>query len=390
MMKSVLCLATAIVILLGAVLSGCTARQETGAPPAQATEAARAGALPAKEGWQAEWEALRAAAKKEGTATVYTSWTAEVRIALRKKFEEDFGVGLEFATVSGGQELAAKLEKERSAGLLLADVIGTGLNTATTVMKPMGLLGSLEPVLLLPEAKDTKVRAGGRLFLDTEQKYYMPLAASFDSFLSRNSELVKDAELKAYADVLDPKWKGRIIMNDPTHIGGGNNFVTMIRQLWGTDKARDYLRQLTTMEPFLSRDYRLQAEWLARGKGAVGIGIPQGQLMTFQKVGAPIAFVKVKEGGTITAGGPGGISLPAGKLPHPNASKVFINWMLTKEGQTVFSKAFLQPAWRLDVSTEGFEDLVAPPGATIADEESGQLHAESREIAAQIMAALLK
>ncbi|MBI4330958.1 MAG: extracellular solute-binding protein [Chloroflexi bacterium] len=378
-MRRILCMLVAAVIV-GSIVAGCTASPQPPVAPAGGG---------ANQNWQAEWQKLVEAGKREGTVSVYTTWLPEIRAALTERFKQNYGISLEFATVSGGQELAAKMEKERTAGLYLADVIGTALSITTTVMKPIGIVAPLEPMLILPEARDTRAQLAGRLFLDAEQKYFVPLTASYDPFLSRNTELVKEGELKSYYDVLDPKWRGKIMMNDPTHIGGGNNLVTLLTKQWGEDKTRDFLRQLVKQEPALSRDYRLQAEWVAKGKVAVGVGVPTSQIRTFQKVGAPVAFVRPKEGGLVTQGGPGGMTLPAGKLPHPNAARVFINWLLTKEGETVFSKAFLQPAWRLDVPTEGLEELVPPPGAVIEDDEFDSGLASRRDLAKEIFAPLL-
>ncbi|MBI4331140.1 MAG: ABC transporter substrate-binding protein [Chloroflexi bacterium] len=388
-MRNLLLVTMAAIALLGPVLA-CVPQPQQSPAAAPATGPGVSSPGPARESWEAEWEKVLAAGKKEGMVSVYTSWTPDIRVALRETFEKKYGISLEFTTASGGPELTAKMERERTAGLYLADVIGNALSVVTTLMRPIGLAAPIEPMLVLPEARDTKVRVGGLLFLDADQKYFIPLAASFDSFLSRNTDLVKEGEIKSFRDILDPKWRGKIIMNDPTGVGGGNAFVTLTARLWGWEQARAYLNELVRQAPVLSRDYRLQAEWVARGKMALGVGVPINQLMIFQKMGAPVALVRAKEGGRVSQGGPGGLILPAGKLPHPNATRVFINWMLTREGQTVFSKAFLQPAWRLDVSTEGLEELVPPPGATVEDEETAKLQAQYRETAKEVFAPLLK
>ncbi|MBI4331122.1 MAG: extracellular solute-binding protein [Chloroflexi bacterium] len=386
-MKRVMYAALIVSVFGGSLLAGCAARQEgtTDTRPGPAGSPVMGTA----ETFDQQWKKLVEAAKKEGTVSVYTSnWIPETLNAIRTKFAGDFGVDVEFSPVGAGSEQMAKMERERSAGLFVVDVIGGGLPT-TVVMKQSGLVAPVLPMLMLPEVNDPRMWFGGNLLLDSERKYHIQLSGQFDSFLSRNTELVKEGEIASFNDLLNPKWRGKIVFNDPTDIGGGNSFVTVTQKLWGPDKSREFLTQLVRQEPFLSRDYRLQAEWVARGRVALGLGVPVNQLMTFKKMGATIAFVRAKEGGRVT-GGPGGMAVPSGKLPHPNAAKLFVNWMLTREGATVFSRAMSQPAWRQDVTTEGLEDLVPSPGSAVEDEDTAILNTKNRTLAKEIFAPLLK
>ncbi|MBI4331136.1 MAG: extracellular solute-binding protein [Chloroflexi bacterium] len=387
-MKRLLYVALAFV-MLGSLLVGCTAG--TGPPAKEGPGAPAPTARAGQQGWEAEWQKTIEAGRAEGAVMMYaTNWSVELQRALQAGLKERYGITLEFSVVGAGSEQAAKLERERIAGLYLADLIGTGLNTATTTLKPKGALSPIEPMLLLPDTKDPKIWVGGRLFLDTEQKYFIPLSSIFDGFLSRNTELVKEGEITSFADLTDPKWRGKLVWNDPTEVGPGNGFVAYIMGVWGPDKAKDFLRQMVKQEPLISRDYRLMSEWVAKGKVSVGIGVPVGNLLPFIQAGAPAAFVRAKEGGVVSPSGPAGIALPSGKLPHPNATKVYINWLLTKEGQTIFSKAMLTPAWRLDVPFDGLQALVPMAGSAVADEEIAQKNAAAREVAKEIFAPLLR
>ncbi|MBI4331890.1 MAG: extracellular solute-binding protein [Chloroflexi bacterium] len=329
------------------------------------------------------------AARREGTVNLYDSWNPEVHIALRSKFAEKFGIELTFTSVPKGQELVPKLERERMAGLYLADVVGSASTVVLVLMKPKGMLDPIEPMLVLPEAKDASIRVGGKLFLDMEQKLYVPLSAQLDPLLSRNTGLVRDGEIKSFSDLLDPKWRGKIAMNDPTSVGSGLSFVNLIVDKWGRDKATDYFRQFVKQEPLVGRDFRILVEWLGRGKVALGVGLPVREVMAFKDMGAPVAFVKAAEGGVV-GNGPGGIARPAGKLPHPNAAKLFVNWLLTKEGSSLFSKGNSQPSARLDVSTEGFEDVAARAGDVFEDEDAVNRKAQLIDFAREIFAPILQ
>ncbi|MBI4330953.1 MAG: extracellular solute-binding protein [Chloroflexi bacterium] len=387
-MRSLAYTLTAVMIYLATIVAGCTARTEPA--PASAPETAPAPA-PAS-GWEPEWKTVVEAARKEGTISVYTTWIVDVHGALSKKFREDYGLNVEFTSMGRGLELVARLQREQLAGLYLADVIGGASDSVRSVTEPKALVAPIEPMLILPEAKDASVRVGGRVFIDTEQKYVIPLSATFDPYMVRNTELVRDGEIKSFSDLLDPKWRGKVVLSDPT-LGAGSGVlaINLLANQWGLDKTKDFLRQLVKQEPVIGRDYGLMAEWLARGKYPLGIGLEMGRVLTFKKMGAPVTVVRTTEGGLISSG-PGAITLPAGKIPHPNAARVFINWLQTREGQTEFSRAISAPAWRLDVSTQGLEDLAYIPGQPfkIADEELKRYNDVLKDVTKEILAPLLR
>ncbi|MBI4334817.1 MAG: extracellular solute-binding protein [Chloroflexi bacterium] len=376
-------LMSAVIVSL-VVFGGCV--QGAAPQPAPAAPAAPVQQVKPKGGW----ESLVEAAKREATVTIYEQWGPQARVELGKAFKDKYGIDIEFVSAGTSTQLVPKLTRERRAGLYLADVIGSGGPTALSQMKPEGILAPIEPMLVLPEATDLKVWTGGKLFLDKE-KLLIGMSADFGSYVARNTLLVKDGEIKSFYDLLEPKWKGKILLQDPTITGPGNAWVFTVAGLLGPDKGKDYLRQFVKQEPALVRDYRLQIEWLAKEKYAIVAGVHAPTLMEFQKLGAPVAKLRLKEGGSATAGA-GALAMPAGQLPHPNAAKVFINWVLTKEGQAVFSRGYLRPSARTDVSTAGFEDSVPLPGDTviIEDEDGILLKAQMLDVAREIFGPLVK
>jgi len=345
---------------------------------------------PPKAGGPADWQTTVEAAKREGAVVVYEQWGPQARAELGRAFKNKFGIDIQFVSAGTSTQLVPKLTTERRAGLYLADVIGSGITTTLTQMKPAGILAPIDHMLILPEVKDPKVWTDGKLFLDKE-KLMIGMSADFGSYVARNTELVKDGEVKSYYDLLDPKWKGKIVLHDPMITGPGNAWVFALAGLLGMDKAKDYLRQFLKQEPALVRDYRLQIEGIAKGKYALVAGVHAPTLAEFQKLGAPVAKLRVKEGGLATAGA-GTLCLPAGQLPHPNAAKVFINWILTKEGQTIFSKVYIRPSARIDVSTAGFEDSVPLPTDRVIfeEEETIALKAQMIDVAKEILVSLRK
>lgn len=337
--------------------------------------------------WQGEWERTLAMARKESTLVIYTSIGGDARVELIKAFKEDFGIDVEW-TVARAEAITQKLLTERRNGLSLADIYMGGSTTISNTVKPGGILEPVEPALILPEVLDPKVWPGGKIpFYDRERKG-LAMARVATPQLSMNTNLVKEGEIKSLLDLLEPRWKGKLLMNDPTTTGAGLKWFSVTLEKLGPD----YMRQLAKQEPVILRDERQQIEWLAMGKYPVLIAPKSDAMSEFIKAGAPIKRVTPKEGGHIGAGAAylTKLSNPA----HPYLQKVFINWMLTKKPQTLLSQARLSPSSRLDVTTEGLDPARVPePGMVYfnGDAEDFVLREpEFQKLAQEIFSPLMK
>jgi ABC-type Fe3+ transport system substrate-binding protein len=100
----------------------------------------------------------------------------------------------------------------------------------------------------------------------------------------------------------------------------------------------------------VGRNLRQLAETVARGKSAVSIGLSYYSYLPFIKAGLAVKPVSTIKEGYYAASGSGNIVVLKNS-PHPNASKVFVNWLLSKDGQNAVTKALGQPTRRLDVET---------------------------------------
>lgn len=298
-----------------------------------------------KEAWEVEWEKVMEAAKKEGGLVLFTTAGAEVRSALVVAFKARYGLQLEAVGARGG-EITQKIMSERRAGLYLGDVYVGGTTTPTTELKPVGALDPLEPALILPDVTDPKVWWEGKLPWVDRDHYLLSITLYPSTTYAINTNLVKAEELKSYRDLLNPKWKGKMVMNDPSIPGSANRWFGGVSQSMGLD----FMRELAKQEPLIIRDQRLQVEWLAHGKYLVAVAPDTAPMASFKEAGAPVSYITPVEGSIMTSGH-GNVSL-VNKAPRPNASRVFINWLLTKEGQAVFSRATQNPSTRVDVSEE--------------------------------------
>ncbi len=153
-----------------------------------------------------------------------------------------------------------------------------------------------------------------------------------------------------------------------------------------------FLQQLARQDMALTRDQRLLGEWVARGKNPIGIAASVGVVGPLSKAGAPISWIRLGEGGLLHPAG--SVLGLAGRAPHPNAAKVMANWLLTAEGQRLYSVGFGQPAKRLGVSTEGLDSFAIPrpdDKYLVADEEFGlEVESRGREIGRSVFAPLLQ
>ena len=125
-------------------------------------------------------------------------------------------------------------------------------------------------------------------------------------------------------------------------------------------KGEDYLKKLVAQNLVVGIDQRLLGESLAKGKVAVVIGLTYYSLLPFVTAGLPVKPLSQLKEGTYGTGGSGNVAVIKNP-PHPNATKVFVNWLLTKEGQEITTKALGQATRRLDVDTQWLKGLGVIP-----------------------------
>ncbi len=319
---------------------------ETIGKPEVASTGAKATAPPQPGGWQEKWDKTVADARKEGEVLVYGNVIPATREALIKGFNEKFGIPLDVLILIG-PEGASKLNAEYRAGIHRVDVLIGGPTIPLTMLKPEGNVASMEPLLILPEVKDPKAWADGQIpFMDKETQA-LGFIRGYQPGVVRNTELVKQGEITSYKDLLKPPWKGKIILFDPTIVGSGSAGLTSLVSFWGHNGALDYVRGLANQDIVVTRDYRLQVEQVSRGKYALALWARAENTIEFLDLGAPIAPVKLTEAGVVT---PGASGVSVAKIPaHPNGAAVFLNWLLSRDGQTLYSRTLNQPSFRADV-----------------------------------------
>jgi ABC-type Fe3+ transport system substrate-binding protein len=215
-----------------------------------------------------------------------------------------------------------------------------------------GLLESFEPALVLPEVKDPKNWWGGHIWVDNAKRYIYSSQAYQTENMWYNTEQVKPEEIRSFNDLLNPKWSGKIGYLDPRTPGSGTSIWSFLWKL----KGEEYLKKLVSQKMFLSRDQRVLAESLAKGKLALVVGLTYYSFVPYLKAGLPVKPLPNPRDEVYVSGGSGHVTILKG-APHPNAIKVFINWFLGREGQEIFGKAMGQGTRRLDVDTQWLKEF---------------------------------
>ena len=307
------------------------------------------------------WVKTVADAKKEGRVVVFAPPGEFIRGAFVDGFKKAYPeIEMEFSAARTGEQ-AVKIQSERDAGVYSVDVLVGGPTTANFQLKPMGALDPIPPVLMLAEVTEVKNWRDNRIeFSDKEGQYDLVFGIELSPPLLYDPKQVKREEVERLSDLLNAKWKGRLVLNDPQITGAT---VPLLRFIWvtlGPEKAADYYRKLRSQVGAVDRDLRRQVEWVAQGKYPILMGPSPRTAGQLQKRGLKFEFMpEFKDIGGLT-GSSSATVMRINKAPHPNAAAVFINWLLSKDGQTLWSRATDQMSLRLDVPKDHVPAYLTP------------------------------
>jgi ABC-type Fe3+ transport system substrate-binding protein len=294
-----------------------------------------ASAAEAQSGAPQEWQKTVAAANKEGRLNLYVGryGTEPLLNEFRKEYPD-----IKISSVNGqGSQLGTRILAEARAGKIIADIYSGGASTNYNLLYKGKVLDSIKAALILPEVVDPSKWYGGvHFYADGEGEHiFVYIANPSTSGLYYNTTLVNPKEFKSYWDLLNPKWKGKIVSQDPAGNGMGPVLVFYYRN---PEIGPEFVKRFFgAMDITYGRDRRQITDWLASGKFSLCLACREATKAKGQ--GLPVEEFETgewKEGIYITSGG-GSMSLIKG-APHPNAARVFINWFLSRKGQTALQK----------------------------------------------------
>ncbi|HZT07965.1 MAG TPA: extracellular solute-binding protein [Chloroflexota bacterium] len=291
-----------------------------------------------------QWTDLIAAARREGKVVIAAGGEPSRSYPpLLDVFSQRYGVTAEMTT-GNATETVNRLLAERSSGVYTVDVGLIAHNTSQRRLVPAGALTPVEPLLIHPEVTDKSLWYRGRYwFADEEQQYvFLYSGKPEDSWrFWYNSERLSPAEvatIKSLQDFFDPKWRGKhasLAISDPSGL------ASLIRLYLAPEAGPDWVhRFIYDSDVTFTGDRRVLETWLTQGR--YPLVFPAGgtdELVDLQNAGLPI-----KEG-QIPKQTPG-LQTPSSAssieafdhAPHPNAAQLFVNWFLSKDGQSQVQK----------------------------------------------------
>ena len=298
--------------------------------------------------WQDEWDRTVKAAEQEGQVVLYSLSEVGDAIAntgFQKKFPK---IKISVVAARGGEHVS-RVMAERRAGKFLADIGNLG-NTSPYTLYQSKTLDPIASAFILPEVKDeSKWWQGKQQFIDPEGKFILVYVGAPLFLVGYNTKLVSPNAFKSYWDLLDPKWKGKIVAFDPK---AGGFAATRDRFFFhNPEMGPSFLRRLfSEMALTLYARYPQGEDWLAAGKFSLCLCRHQ-SISEAKTQGLPVDLMEptaFKEGVGIETRAKTLVLM--NQAPHPNAAKVFLNWFLSREGQSDFQKT---GAKYIDAGAEG-------------------------------------
>ncbi len=313
---------------LALVAAACSPPTPPPAPAGAAAPTLAAGATPV-----AGWDGVAAAARQEGKLVLsthagsgYEKYVAQVKQALPELTVE--------ATTIKASDFTARVVVEQQNGQYLWDVHMGPVSNVYTVLTPATALEPIKPFLdaLPADNKDGGKWAGGfELFADPKNPVTLITEFSDVGGVFINKDQVPEG-LSSLDELLDPKWKGRVAVYDPTVSNGGSMSLAGLLAVRGDE----FLKKLIVENEakFVATSNQL-TQWVAEGRYPIGFGVDATQLAELQKQGVGLNVVRDRSFGDYSLAS--GLSVLK-NAPHPNAVKLYLNWALSRDGQIAWAQ----------------------------------------------------
>ena len=273
-------------------------------------------------------QSLVDAAKAEGQLTWYTGLIVrQVVTPLKEAFQQKYGITVNFVPVAA-QDSALRILNEGRAGAIQADVFDGA--APYLAARQAGLILPYKPseaAIFPAELKDPDGYWTAQLIQVTTPAI--------------NTTMVDPASApKTFADLLDPKWQGQMAWSNSEEVAGPPGFIGNVLMTMGEDQGMDYLRKLATQKiANVPSNMRVVLDQAIAGQYPLVLSILNYHAAISAGQGAPVEWLRLEKS-MLTFGT---VQLLKGS-PHPNSGKLFLEYMLSEEGQQVVKQAGYIPA----------------------------------------------
>ena len=261
-------------------------------------------------------KALVKGAQGEGELAVYGAMRVDELSQLIKVFNKRYPfLKLNMARLAG-RRVVTRIETEYRAGRHTMDIAGGFANIAHSLKA-----GGLIDPYYSPERRFFPLK-------NSDKEGYFAPSYITPVVLGYNPKMVNRSELpKTYEELLQPKWKGKLFMDEEDY----DWFVVMMRH-FGRSKGLDFMKKLAANDVAVRRSRILQLQMIVAGERPIGIALHGNSLLDFKDKGAPIDYVILEP----YFAKPSEIMLGR-YAPHPHAAALFLDWILSEEGQSLQS-----------------------------------------------------
>jgi iron(III) transport system substrate-binding protein len=295
-------------------------------------------------------------AKKDGQLVFYAGIPVPDAQAILAAFEKKYPFIKTTFYRSTGPALVARIQTEQRAGQAVWDVMNST---------------GFEPSVLVEQGYFGKYESPERKYFPEGHKdnegFWATMYTS-PNLMSYNTRLVSPKDLpKDYADVLDPKWKGKLGLDSSDF-----EWYANLKKVWGSEKARNFLDGLRKQDVRLLQGRTLLTELLGTGEFAIVVNNYLQNVVEAKRKGNAVEFLALDP--VIAGSGLVGINKTA---PHPGAARLFVDYVLSKEGQELIVKTD-RSSVRKDVAGNPL-DLVKNVRVVASDLNLGKNYVETRD-----------
>ncbi|MGH6784318.1 MAG: extracellular solute-binding protein, partial [Sphingomicrobium sp.] len=255
-----------------------------------------------------------AAAKKEGSVTWYTSTPVETAQKIANLFTKETGIKVELFR-SGGTAVLRRFLQEREGGRVAADVLSTADPAASASLARKGMFAAFKPRNFAKIADTAKDPDG----------YHVAYRLNMVTFFVRTDKVAASDVPKTWSDLVDPKYRGKMILTDPSFTSLQVTVVGTLARL----KGWSYYDGLRRNDIMVVQGNQQVADMLKRGERLIAAGALDTYAVDARREGHPIANIFPADG-TFAVPGPSGIAAGA---PNPNAAKLFAEFLISDTAQ---------------------------------------------------------